>query len=201
MPKGESLSEFNKLRASKMHEEQLEAYVVTESGCWNWTKSVSMDGYGKLKRNGITLRAHRVFYEAHVGPIMDGLHVLHRCDNPLCVNPEHLFLGTRSDNMQDMNQKGRRVDGHKTKPESVLRGEHHHRYGKGMPEKCAEALRKANVGRALSNTHKEKLSSLTVEQVLAIRADTRSQSVIAKDYGIGQMTVSRIKRRIRWSHV
>ena len=202
MPTGETLAEFNGAGAEKMHEQQLSHYVITETGCWNWTKSTSPDGYGKLKRNGVTMRAHRIFYEHFNGPITDNLHVLHRCDNPLCVNPEHLFLGTRVDNMQDMIEKGR-APTHPSisHPESVVRGEKHHRYGKGMPEHVKEALLKANKGRSLSKEHKEQLSPVTAEQVLSIRADTRSQAVIAKEHGIAQVTVSRIKRRVRWTHI
>lgn len=65
-------------------------------------------------------RAHRVSYEMSYGPIRDGLWVLHRCDNPPCVRPTHLFLGTRTDNVRDMVAKGR----HKT-PFAAYRGENH----------------------------------------------------------------------------
>lgn len=76
------------------------------TGCLVWQGAMS-EGYGAMKVGGRVVRAHRVSYALHVGPILDGLFVLHRCDNPLCVNPEHLFLGTNTDNMRDCAAKGR----------------------------------------------------------------------------------------------
>lgn len=73
-------------------------------GCWNWTRGLTK-GYGQFQR----FRAHRFSYELYVGKITDGMSVLHRCDNPKCVNPDHLFLGTQDDNMKDMQRKGRRI--------------------------------------------------------------------------------------------
>jgi len=71
-------------------------------------------GYGRLRvGNRKTMLAHRFSYEAHVGPIPKGMFVCHKCDNPLCVNPDHLFVGTASDNMQDMHRKGRAKAHHK----------------------------------------------------------------------------------------
>ena len=86
----------------------------TES-CWIWTRPPRTDGYGQvlafdgLKRKVMT--AHRVSYLMHHGPLVDGLCVLHSCDTPLCVNPDHLSLGTHLDNMADMVAKGRQVKG------------------------------------------------------------------------------------------
>jgi hypothetical protein len=75
--------------------------------CWPWTGARSRQGYGKLRVGTLTPDAHRLSYEFFYGPIPVGLHVLHTCDNPPCVNPAHLWLGTVADNMQDRNKKGR----------------------------------------------------------------------------------------------
>jgi hypothetical protein len=86
------------------------ALVVKSDGCWLWKGGVNRNGYGNfyLKINGRqNLRnAHRVSYALEVGDPA-GLHVCHRCDNPRCVRPDHLFLGTNADNMEDMIRKGR----------------------------------------------------------------------------------------------
>jgi hypothetical protein len=86
------------------------SYVVKGDGCWAWSGSRNEDGYGILSRPGRhtgKVGAHRLSWEIHRGPVPDGLSVLHRCDNPQCTNPDHLFLGTQADNMQDCAAKKR----------------------------------------------------------------------------------------------
>lgn len=77
------------------------------NGCWHFRADLNSKGYGRLYRDGKRAFAHRVSYELHVGPIAQGLLVLHRCDVTTCVNPDHLFLGTFKDNYDDMVSKGR----------------------------------------------------------------------------------------------
>lgn len=95
--------------------------IVRESlgACWLWTGYVTKQGYGHIKKDhtagGTMIAAHRASYELHVGPIHDGLFVCHACDNPPCVNPAHLWLGTTQDNTADKMAKGR------------------HRYGPNQP--------------------------------------------------------------------
>lgn len=77
------------------------------SGCWLWGASRTSDGYGSFNYLGKTTGSHRVSYQMFCGEIPKGLFVLHRCDVPTCVNPEHLFLGTNQDNSDDMVRKKR----------------------------------------------------------------------------------------------
>lgn len=76
-------------------------------GCWNYTAYKNADGYGRMRANGKKVLAHRFSYENKFGSIPSGLLVCHKCDNPSCVNPDHLFLGTDLDNVRDSIKKNR----------------------------------------------------------------------------------------------
>lgn len=76
-------------------------------GCWNWIGQLNRSGYGTISDKNKKCTASRVAYELFVGAVPAHLDVCHRCDNPRCVRPDHLFLGTHRDNMQDMLRKGR----------------------------------------------------------------------------------------------
>lgn len=84
--------------------------------CWEWTRYRNTKGYGRFRIGIPALMAHRVAWELTNGEIPDGSLVLHRCDNPPCCNPHHLFLGTSKDNSDDMYAKGREA------PAKVRRG-------------------------------------------------------------------------------
>ena len=89
--------------------DRVKRYTVVDpvTGCWVWMANRGLKGYGYTCDNGKTRTAHRTSYDTFVGPIPEGMHVLHRCDNPPCVNPEHLFLGSNTDNNNDKVAKGR----------------------------------------------------------------------------------------------
>ena len=100
----------------------IERKIIPEpnSGCWVWLGAVDSDGYGKtshtadgLKRH---VRSHRIVYELLVGPIPSGASLLHSCDNPCCVNPDHMRIGTQTENIEDREKRGR-----------TSRGAEHHR--------------------------------------------------------------------------
>ena len=86
--------------------------VEKTDSCWNWKGKLDRDGYGRFCSNYKNYRVHR-FSSLLAGNNLDGKVVCHKCDNPSCVNPTHLFLGTQEDNMKDMANKGRSVKGRK----------------------------------------------------------------------------------------
>lgn len=85
---------------------QKRSMPVPETGCWIWLGATS-SGYGDVQKWGRHERAHRLSFEAFKGAIPKGCDVCHSCDVRVCCNPDHLFIGTRKDNMQDASQKGR----------------------------------------------------------------------------------------------
>jgi len=143
------------------------------SGCWLWAGSFpACNRYGRFPRDGKWRAAHRVAWELLRGAIPDGLCVLHKCDVTACVNPDHLFLGTHTDNMRDMVSK-RRHAFHRD-PTRIKRGRQH------GAAKLAD----------------DKILSI---RNLSKRGET--QAAIARQFGISQGHVWRIVHGTRWAHV
>jgi hypothetical protein len=120
--------------------ERMEAQTEKSAGCWLWTGARNRQGYGHVGDHYHTRFAHRVAYELARGPIPDGLMICHRCDNPRCVNPAHLYAGTAVDNARDAVDRGRMRS---------ARGEEH--YSARLSEQqVTEILRSVESGKDLA---------------------------------------------------
>lgn len=153
--------------------------VFAGEGCWEWKAGKDGAGYGAFKVGKRQYRAHRFSWEMSNGPIPDGLFVCHKCDNPGCVNPDHLFLGTPADNIADRDDKHRQASGDRSGP---------HKY----PERMARGEQNGNV----------KLDS---EKVIAIRGRYASGLIslpkLAAEYGVGFAAIHKIVIRKTWRHI
>src|SRR4051812_29305071 len=164
-----------------MHDTQrFMRFASTEPGpCWLWTGGTINTGYGKFYlRKGHSRLAHRCSWTLHYGEIPEGLRVLHTCDVRLCVNPDHLFLGTDHDNHMDMIAKGRAACGPKN-------GTHTH------PER-------RNCGRG-ERHHKAKLTWAIIGQIRA--ASNASNAELGKQFGIDASVISRIRCGLIWKDI
>jgi len=154
--------------------------------CWTWTGATQAPWhYGSFQR-GIGSDgkshsdvAHRVSYELTYGCIQKGLFVCHRCDNPRCVNPNHLFLGTHTDNMRDMHQKRRGMQ--YTKPERITRGEHQH-----LAKLTSDDI---------------KAIRATYQPGKAGHSSDMSIGALARKYHVSKSTMNSIIKRETWKHI
>jgi hypothetical protein len=144
---------------------------VDVAGCWLWTRGTDKEGYGSARVNYEMIRAHRAAWIIFRGPIPAGLLVCHRCDVPRCCNPEHLFLGTTKDNLNDARIKGRKPWGVVVSERARARGE---RNGK---------------------------AKLSVEKILLIRASQMSSKKLAPNIQISASVIRKVRQRKLWAHV
>jgi len=119
---------YDKVKMGKPMVEMLaeRSKLNPDNGCIEWMNSRGRGGYGLFELNGKMHMAHKLSYQTHIGPVPDGLFVLHSCDNARCINPDHLHIGTHEDNMREMVERNRSVRGEKhalskLTTESVLR--------------------------------------------------------------------------------
>ena len=175
--------------------ERLEAYSIPEpnTGCRLWLMGVFPDGYGFMWANGGTRRVNRLAWELVHGPIPPGLLVCHKCDQPLCIESTHLFLGTVAENNADCVAKGREAtgdrNGSRRHPECLARGDRN--WTRMYPERVK---RGEAHGRA----------RLSEEQVKEIRSRCdagESKTALAHVYGVSLPLIQKIHRRKLWRHV
>ena len=150
---------------------------LTKSDCWEWQGNRDTSGYGTTKRKGKVHKAHRLSYTIHNGEIPYGLCVCHTCDNPPCVNPKHLWVGTQRENQLDCNKKKRRAKGisHRS-----------HLYPSQTPKGESSGM-----------------SKLTEENVRFIKNNLskHTQTHLAKLFNVNQTTVSVIATGKSWKHI
>jgi hypothetical protein len=166
------LAQMNRSRVeSKKNYIEKRTNKKTEDECWPWSGSIGSDGYGKAKRLGKTLRAHRLVYSYYKGEIPANHFVCHSCDNPLCVNPRHLWTGTHKENELDKTNKGRRSPSPSiSHPNTLSRGENH---------------------------HKAKLKNNDVDHILQSKEPTK---ILVQKYNVSRTTIQRIRKGLSWGH-
>lgn len=205
--------------------------VDAGEGCWVWNGAMDKAGYGKILKepgkNQAYFFAHRLSYQIHYGEFNNEFHVCHKCDNPSCVNPEHLFLGTHQDNMDDMVRKGR-GKGKALFGEQIL-------WSKLTDEKVETIINSYNSGEKVSVLSKrhgvsinniysilkgelwshidkkanyipgrdyKKITESDVRQIRKIKEETnKTMTQIAKEFGISLSSVSKIVKFQYWKGV
>lgn len=197
--------------------------TIKKSECIEFTGAKDTKGYGRIGYKNKTYLTHRLSYILTVGEIEDGLFACHKCDNPSCINPAHIFLGTTQDNTRDMMLKGR---------SQKKRGEENSRAK--LTADIIKAIREDNrkhkdiadeygISLGYVSTLKSKVtwrhvdslafisgspkgerhgaSRLTEEQVIEIKKDTRKAREIADSYGVARTTITAIRLGKNWKHL
>lgn len=182
-------------------------YVEKTETCWLWIGALSDNGYGRLHVHRRSLSVHRLSYVIHRGAIPEGQYVLHHCDRRACIRPDHLFLGTHLDNINDMLQKKRHLMA--TDPERILAGVR--RYNAGNPERpwlSGMNHWSQHSPECVLRGSAHPRSKLTEDDVRAIRR--RFQAVqdkrgllreLAQSFHVSTNTIGSIVRGEAWKHV
>lgn len=195
MKKFINCDEFSLLTEGELRRFWGKVQKLDDSECWNWIGSKCRFGHGQIRIRGRLVRSHRLSFLIHRGLISDKMLVCHKCDNPKCVNPSHLFLGTHSDNVKDMISKKRGNTENalatlRNHPELRARGE---RNGARVhPESIARGMRKAT-------------SKLTDDDVRRIRYEysnhRTSHRKIADVYHVDHSVIGNLLRGKTWRHI
>jgi hypothetical protein len=173
----------------KRHERYFWMHVEKGEGCWLWLGQLHRHGYGMIQLPGLRLLAHRAAWILVHGWIERREHVLHRCDNPPCVNPAHLSIGSHLDNVADMVAKGRQSRGARH-AEAVRAALSNLRLNN--PEKLDAGIR-----RGVSNGN----AKLTDREVRIIRGCEGSSPQVSRIFGVSAAVVRDVRLRRRWRHV
>ena len=197
--------------------------VNENNGCLEFAGARCPAGYGRVGYKNKVWQSHRLSYLLYYGEFDKALFVCHRCDNPPCINPEHLFLGTSRDNVDDMLAKGRsqkcRGESHSQsrltekdvlsirmdrRPLGVIAVQY------GVAEAFISTIKSKRVWSHLegesimvgyANGERQGSAVLNEDQVRAIRLDRRTNKEIGKEYGVVPQTIRRIKLRETWKHI
>ena len=147
-------------------------YIINpETNCWEWTDYINQGGYGRFSIMSKEVLAHRFSYENFVGPIPDGMHVCHTCDNRCCVNFSHLFLGTHQDNMDDRERKGR----------------------------GARNIIPIHIGETNGNSVLKESDVVCIRETYARGGITQKQ--LGHQFGVSNQLISEIIRHTIWKHI
>jgi len=173
-----SIGCLNKGRVNKPLGEVFWLKVDKSGSCWIWKGSKDAKGYGTLQHQGVRYQAHRAAYILACGELPDGLLVCNRCDNPPCVNPGHLFLGTHADNHADRNAKGRQASGDRNgaraHPERIPRGE---------------------------DAKNSRLTPTIVADIRQRYKDGSTIPAIGRQLGYPRSTIWSVVTRVSWKHI
>ncbi len=144
---------------------------IPDDKCWEWTGAKSRFGHGRIKLNGKLHSPHRIVYQMLVGNIPENYLVCHRCDNPSCVNPRHLFVGTHSDNMKDCAAKGR--------------------LNSQLNAASFQGAKHPNA----------KLTDEKVREIRLRAANGEPKKRLAREFGVHKSIIQKVIQRKRWAHV
>lgn len=177
-------------KSYKLTDNQLERflyYIEKTSSCWIWTGDKTVSGYGSFHvyKNKVHIKygAHRLSWALHHNQNPGKFFICHRCDNPICVNPEHLFAGTQQDNVNDMLSKGR----------GIMQRD---------PDRLKNFLKLHSNRRARGDAHPgTKLTTVDVENIRALFEFGVPAKTLAKDFGVSKNTIWRVANGTTWGHI
>lgn len=203
-----------------------EKNVIRQEGCWDWKGYIARTGYAEIGRskNFHEKNAHRISWMIHKGNIPEGMYICHKCDNPKCTNPDHLFIGTHQDNDKDRDEKGRNVKGEDVES-SILKDQDIKEIKTLLTQgkSCLEISRKYDVSHdAIKRINKNETwkhipwpteiqgngrdgpRKLSIQDVIEIKKLLKLGvpcSKLGRDYGVTKESINAIKNGKNWKHI